>query len=116
MVEDLVLLTRPDVDAEQVIFAKKLSTEHLDYLRHWFDKPWAKVSLADLSDRKERISLVDVYVPLQVDFGIVVQTKDQKIEDWRADIDDSERRSGLAEGMSVVMNNNSGFGVERIIV
>jgi len=41
VVGDLVLLTRPDVDAEQVIFAKRLSIEHQDYLRRWFDKPWA---------------------------------------------------------------------------
>ncbi len=58
------------------------ATRQKAYLRSWFMRPWANVSLADITTRNERVSLLDVYVPLPVDFGITVKTKDKQIIDW----------------------------------
>ena len=62
-----------------------LSQVHLAYLRRFFGKPWANVSLADmLEGRSEEIKLLDIYVPLRVDFEVVVKTQDHMIVDWWA--------------------------------
>ncbi|MFZ1757236.1 MAG: hypothetical protein WAU10_26040 [Caldilineaceae bacterium] len=59
-----------------------LANAHLDYLRRWFGKQWATVNLADISQRQERASLLDVYVPLPVDFELDIKVKDHQIVDW----------------------------------
>ena len=59
-----------------------LSDSHLDYLRRWFGKGWATVNLADISPRQERASLLDVYVPLPVDFKLDIEVADHQIVDW----------------------------------
>jgi len=65
--------------------ASTLSHLHLEYLRRLFGKPWANVSLADmLEERSEEIKLLDIYVPLRVDFEVVVETQDHVIVDWWA--------------------------------
>jgi len=65
-----------------------LSPAMLDYLRSWFGKPWASVPLAEIlglaDDDGARIELLDVYVPLKVDFSIVVKTEQGRIVDWWA--------------------------------
>ena len=65
-----------------------LSPAMLDYLRSWFGKPWASVPLAEIlglaDDDGKRIELLDVYVPLKVDFTIVVKTEQGRIVDWWA--------------------------------
>ncbi|MCL5998654.1 MAG: SUMF1/EgtB/PvdO family nonheme iron enzyme [Chloroflexi bacterium] len=66
---------------------------HQAYLWSWFGKLWTWVSLADFSDRQERVSLLDVYVPLRVDFAITVHTQDQRITDWWAT--DERAEAGL---------------------
>ena len=61
---------------------RPLSDAHLDYLRHWFGKGWATVNLADISQRQEQASLLDVYVPLPVDFKLDIEVKEYQIVDW----------------------------------
>ncbi|MEZ4863973.1 MAG: SUMF1/EgtB/PvdO family nonheme iron enzyme [Caldilineaceae bacterium] len=57
----------------------------LPYLRHWFGQPWSTVSLADIqSDREDQAQLLDLYVPLPVDFRLVIQTEEGRIVDWWA--------------------------------
>lgn len=101
----LTLVTRPDVDADAITFARTLTPAHLAYLRRWFQQTWATVSLADLSERggsadvgepSTGIDLVDIYVPLRVDFAIMVKTEGQEIQDWWADANDGERRGASA--------------------
>ncbi len=75
----------PPAAAQPAAPAPALSPAHLAYLRRLFGKPWANVSLADmLEDRDEEIRLLDIYVPLQVDFEVVVKTQDHVIVDWWA--------------------------------
>ncbi len=75
--------------------AMSLSQLHLEYLRRWFGKPWARVYLADmLEGRDEEIGLLDVYVPLQVDLNIMVVTEKQRIVDWWVH---EEKAEALAE-------------------
>jgi len=64
------------------VFRRPLSSLHLDYLGGWFGKSWATVNLADISSRQERASLLDVYVPLPVDFKLDIEVKDHQIVDW----------------------------------
>jgi formylglycine-generating enzyme required for sulfatase activity len=65
-----------------------LSPAMLDYLRGWFGKEWASVPLAEIlglaDDDGARIELLDVYVPLKVDFTIVVKIEKGRIVDWWA--------------------------------
>ena len=76
-----------------------LSPAHMDYLKMWFGKPWASVSLADFLEQDDvikqgaerRAPLLDIYVPLQVDFGLDVQVQDGKIVDWWARTEQDER-------------------------
>ncbi|MBK8797886.1 MAG: SUMF1/EgtB/PvdO family nonheme iron enzyme [Anaerolineales bacterium] len=67
---------------------RELSPAMLDYLRSWFDKPWASVPLAEIlgltDDDGQRIDLLDVYVPLPVDFSLTVKTQHARIVDWWA--------------------------------
>ncbi len=67
---------------------RMLSPAMLDYLRSWFDKPWASVPLAEIlglaDDDGKRIELLDVYVPLPVDFSITVKTEQGRIVGWWA--------------------------------
>ena len=67
---------------------RQLSPAMLDYLRSWFDKPWASVPLAEIlglaDDDGRRIELLDVYVPLPVDFSITVKAEQGRIVDWWA--------------------------------
>ncbi|MCB0047896.1 MAG: SUMF1/EgtB/PvdO family nonheme iron enzyme, partial [Caldilineaceae bacterium] len=61
----------------------RLSDEHAAYLRHWFGKPWTRIRLADiLEDSSGEVSLLDVYVPLQVDCKIRITVADHQITDW----------------------------------
>ncbi len=82
----LRLLTRPGIDPHSLRLdtptRRPLSDAHLDYLRRWFGKGWATVNLADISQRQERASLLDVYVPLPVDFTLDIEVKDHQIVDW----------------------------------
>ena len=79
----LVLASRAGVDPADIRFRASISPLHLDYLRAWFGETWATVSLADLSEHDERVRLVDIYVPLPVDFRISVQWADDgTIADW----------------------------------
>jgi formylglycine-generating enzyme required for sulfatase activity len=55
---------------------------HEEYLRHWFSEPWAKVPLADLTGEDRDVALLDVYVPLRVDFSLTLKIDDRKIVDW----------------------------------
>ena len=68
-----------------------LSPAHLDYLKLWFAKPWANIPLADILERDDgdaqQVSLLDVYVPLPVDFGLALQTQGGEIVDWWADVE-----------------------------
>ncbi len=81
-----------------------LSPAMLDFLRSWFDKPWASVPLAEIlglaDDDGARIELLDVYVPLKVDFTIVVKTEQGRIVDWwakTAQEETLEREAALRE-------------------
>ncbi len=77
-----------------------LSPAHLDYLKLWFGKPWADVSLADILDQKagaeQKASLLDIYVPLPVDFGLTLQVQDGKIVDWWAAAEKPEQTAEQA--------------------
>jgi|GEM_PF-6339864 len=80
------LATRPGMDPSKIVLTDarraSLSDAHLEYLRRWFGKSWASVNLADISQRQERASLLDVYVPLPVDFKLDIEVKEQRIIDW----------------------------------
>lgn len=66
-------------------FTARLSDGRKAYLRHWFTKTWATVSLADLSDREGAVPLVDIYVPLRVDFAVRYRhDADRRIIEWWA--------------------------------
>lgn len=87
-------LQRDGTDAR--VDAQDTTPALLPYWRHWFDKTWTKVNLADVSRRDDRASLLDIYVPLPVDFNIVVKTNDGMVVDWwakdeRAEIGESRR-------------------------
>lgn len=72
-----IISTAPILPPEE---AKHL---HLAYLRSCFAQKWAQVSLADYSDSKlAPVSLLDVYVPLTLDFSVTIQLKDHKLLDW----------------------------------
>ncbi|MBX3000635.1 MAG: SUMF1/EgtB/PvdO family nonheme iron enzyme [Caldilineaceae bacterium] len=81
--------------------AAALSDIHLEYLRSWFAKPWTLVKLADISQRQDQATLLDVYVPLQVDCNVVVQVKDHQIVDWWIATDHPEHpeRAEMAEAL-----------------
>ncbi|MBE2236033.1 MAG: hypothetical protein IAE85_21255, partial [Anaerolinea sp.] len=85
---------------------RQLSPAMLDYLRSWFDKPWASVPLAEIlglaDDDGRRIELLDVYVPLPVDFSITVKTEQGRIVDWWAKMpqEDGSRRDILEERLA----------------
>jgi formylglycine-generating enzyme required for sulfatase activity len=67
-----------------------LSPAHLEYLRAWFDKPWAAVSLADILEQdggvERRVPLLDIYVPLRVDFALEIEVQEGKIAGWQASV------------------------------
>ncbi|MCB0082519.1 MAG: CHAT domain-containing protein, partial [Caldilineaceae bacterium] len=72
----------------------------LAYLQSLFDQPWATVSLADIQrDRRDQAQLLDLYVPLPVDFTIVVKTERGAIVDWWAKVNEihDDRRLAYAE-------------------
>lgn len=72
----------------------------LAYLQALFDQLWATVLLADIQrDRHDQAQLLDLYVPLPVDFTIVVKTEGGEIVDWWAKINeiDDERRLAYEE-------------------
>ncbi|MBE2240444.1 MAG: SUMF1/EgtB/PvdO family nonheme iron enzyme, partial [Caldilineaceae bacterium] len=78
-------LTMPAAATPEPLAPLKLTPAHLHYLRSWFGKTWADVTLADIVEESDRrVSLLDVYVPLPVDFGVTVVTQDQQIIDWWA--------------------------------
>ncbi len=60
---------------------------HLTYLRSWFSQSWASVSLADYADGKyQPVSLLDIYVPLPLDFNLTLAVRDKKwLVDWWSD-------------------------------
>jgi len=68
------------------------------YLWRWFNAHWAYVPLADIADRDERVSLLDVYVPLPVDFGLTVKTKDKQITDWWVGREKPPEPEAMGEG------------------
>lgn len=80
--------------------AAKRAALHLKYLRHWFPPHRLRnVSLANLnSDRDEQADLLDLYVPLPVDFALTVRTEEGQIIDWwggrpaEGQVRDEERR------------------------
>ncbi len=80
------LYPRTGVDPAKLLLSDliptRLSAAHLDYLRRWFSTPWATVRLADISQRQEWVRLLDVYVPLPVDFELDIEVKDRQIIDW----------------------------------
>ena len=85
----LHLWMRTGVDASAVVLTNLtppiLNDLHLAYLRRLFGKTWANVSLADmLEGRSEEIKLLDIYVPLRVDFEVMIKTQDHVIVDWWA--------------------------------
>ncbi len=103
---------RPGVDVEAVVLTadtrRTLSPLHLDYLRRLFGKPWANVSLADmLEERSEEIRLLDIYVPLQVDFGVVVKTQDHMIKEWWAKQEQVEALKREARRAHLVADNQA---------
>ena len=51
------------------------------YLRQWFKKSWATVSLAEYG-RDHTTSLLDVYVPLPTNVEITIKTVEKQIVDW----------------------------------
>ena len=101
------LYPRTGVDPHKLILSAlttaRLTPAHLDYLRRWFGKGWATVNLADISQRQERASLLDVYVPLPVDFKLDIEVAEHQIVDWwvhreTGEETNAERRPEPVEG------------------
>lgn len=91
----------------------RLSVVHLEYLTRWFGKAWATLSLADLlpehhckrattMDTRQKVPLLDVYVPLPVEFTLAVKTKAGRIDDWW--VKDRLDQTLLEEAMKGNMN------------
>ncbi len=91
----------------------QLSALHLDYLRHWFGKTWAVVKLADmLRDQEGEVDLLDVYVPLRLDFNVIIEVKDHRIVDWWADLG---KEHPAEEAMLREMGKMDEEGIERAL-
>ncbi len=85
--------------AAETVDRADIDSLHRAYLAHWFGQPWATVPLADIANRSERVSLLDVYVPLPVDFAIVAKTEKGKIVDWWAQQDEEASKDKLPRGL-----------------
>ena len=93
---DVVPPTTPDTQPAPSHLT--LTPPHLAYLRYWFQEPaWRFVRLANLLGEQDEalaprsVTLLDVYVPLKVDFSIGGVTKDGAIVDWSAKEERAER-------------------------
>ncbi len=100
-------LTARDIYAQKVVVGvnveihkppdpAEMEKPHLRaYLWRWFSQPWAKVPLAEYTgpEHSQSVSLLDIYVPLPVDFNITVKLEKLKITDWWASDVDATRQS-----------------------
>jgi formylglycine-generating enzyme required for sulfatase activity len=78
-----------------------LSPAHMDYLKMWFGKPWVSVSLAEILEQgggeEQRVPLLDIYVPLRVDFALEIEVQGGKIAGWWVQVEGTEEAEATEE-------------------
>jgi formylglycine-generating enzyme required for sulfatase activity len=78
-----------------------LSPAHMDYLKMWFRKPWASVSLAEILEQgggeEQRVPLLDIYVPLRVDLALTLEVQAGKIAGWWVQTEGAEEAEATEE-------------------
>lgn len=67
------------VDPEPEIDPDNLPTA---YLRSWFEQKWATVPLTDYTGGEDSARLLDIYVPLRIDYELTYQVEGGQIIDW----------------------------------